>query len=110
MGHPRHIVTTGGSGFGIMAILVGVKRGFLTRGQALEQILRMTRFLQDVCPRYHGMWAHWIHGETGQTIPFSPRDNGGDIVESSFLMEGMLSGATISMTRQTPWSFSCANA
>ncbi|MGI6302465.1 MAG: hypothetical protein ACOX52_15620 [Verrucomicrobiota bacterium] len=50
----------------------------------------MTRFLQDTCTRYHGMWAHWINGETGQTIPFSPKDNGGDIVESSYLMQGLL--------------------
>ncbi|MDD8045863.1 MAG: glucoamylase family protein [Verrucomicrobiota bacterium] len=88
--HHRDIVTSGGSGFGVMAILVGVERGFLTRDQARTQILRMTRFLQDTCTRYHGMWAHWINGETGQTIPFSPKDNGGDIVESSYLMQGLL--------------------
>ncbi len=89
--HPRTTVTTGGTGFGMMAIIVGVERGFITREQAADRLLKIVRFLQDSCSRYHGMWSHWINGATGETIHFAgKRDNGGDIVESSLLMQGML--------------------
>ena len=89
--HPRSTVTSGGTGFGMMSMIVGVERGFVTREQAAVRLLKIVRFLQDSCSRYHGMWSHWIHGATGETIHFAGRrDNGGDIVESSFLMQGML--------------------
>jgi hypothetical protein len=88
--HDRKIVTSGGSGFAVMSIIVGVEREFITRSEAVGHILKMVRFLQDTCPRYHGMWSHWIDGTTGRTIPFSAKDDGGDIVESSFLIQGLL--------------------
>jgi hypothetical protein len=40
--------------------------------------------------RFHGIWSHWIQGETGKVKPFSQFDNGGDLVESAFLMQGLL--------------------
>ena len=39
------LVTTGGTGFGIMAILVGIKRGFISRSQGLDQIIKIIDFL-----------------------------------------------------------------
>ena len=83
-------VTIGGSGFGVMALIVGIERCFITREQGAERLLTMVDFLQNKATRYHGMWAHWINGTTGKTIPFSPKDNGADIVESSFMFEGLL--------------------
>lgn len=83
-------VTTGGSGFGIMAILAGVERGFVTRPAAAERLLKMLVFLEEETPRYHGAWAHWVDGSTGRTIPFSRFDDGGDLVETSFLVQGLL--------------------
>ena len=83
-------VTTGGSGFGLMAILVGVERGFVSREAAASRLLQALTFLQEKAARYHGAWAHWLNGRTGRTIPFSPLDDGGDIVETSFLMQGLL--------------------
>jgi hypothetical protein len=85
-------VTTGGSGFGIMAILAGDQRGFITRTQALDRLTTLINFLSDTTKvqRYHGAFAHWLNGSTGATIPFSALDNGGDIVETSYLLQGML--------------------
>jgi exo beta-1,2-glucooligosaccharide sophorohydrolase (non-reducing end) len=83
-------VTTGGSGFGVMAILVGVERGFVPRSAAAARVLQMLLFLEDKASRYHGAWAHWLNGQTGQTIPFSRFDDGGDLVETSFLVEALL--------------------
>lgn len=85
------IVTIGGSGFGVMALLVGAERGFVTRQEAAERMLKVVRFLssKDI-DSYHGFWAHWIDGETGKTIPFSRKDDGADLVESAFLFEGLL--------------------
>ena len=84
------IVTTGGSGFGIMAIIVGVQRGFITRQQAVDRLLKIVSFLQ-FADRFHGVFPHWMDGKTGNVIPFSTFDNGGDLVETAFLMEGLLS-------------------
>jgi len=83
------IVTIGGSGFGVMAIIVGVERGWITSEQALDRLLFMTHFLETT-GRFHGMWAHWYNAKTGKVRGFSKTDNGGDIVESSFMMQGLL--------------------
>lgn len=84
-----HIVTTGGGGFGIMAILTGIERGFITREQAFERLTRIVTFLENA-DRFHGIWPHWLNGETGEVQPFSQKDDGGDIVESAFLIQGLL--------------------
>jgi hypothetical protein len=83
-------VTTGGSGFGIMALLVGVQRNFITRAQALSRIDTIVNFLTNKATRYHGAFPHWMNGQTGATIPFGTQDNGGDIVETSYMMQGLL--------------------
>lgn len=83
------LVTMGGSGFGVMAILVGVERGFITRAQAIERFQKITTFLTNA-DRFHGVWPHWLHGSTGRTIPFSTNDNGGDLVETSFMAQGLI--------------------
>ncbi len=85
----QHIVTTGGTGFGMMAILVGVERGFITRQQALERFQKMADFL-ETADRFHGAWPHWLDGETGKTKPFSKKDDGGDLVETAFLAQGLI--------------------
>ncbi|MGB8489733.1 MAG: glucoamylase family protein [Bacteroidales bacterium] len=85
----KNVVTTGGSGFGVMAILAGINRGFITRQQALERFQKITGFLKSA-DRYHGAWSHWIYGETGKTKPFGRMDNGADIVETAYLMQGLL--------------------
>lgn len=82
-------VTSGGSGFGIMAIVAGVERGWIKRAEAAERLLRSVRFLAKA-NAYHGVFPHFLDGETGRTIPFSRKDDGGDIVETSFLMMGLL--------------------
>jgi hypothetical protein len=84
------IVTTGGTGFGIMAMLVGVQRNFITRQQALSRIDTIVNFLSNKVTRYHGAFPHWINGSSGATVPFSTQDDGGDIVETSYMMQGLL--------------------
>jgi len=85
------IVATGASGFGVMAMIVGVDRGFITRQQGLDRLAKIVTFLEKA-PRYHGVWSHFMDGATGQTLPvFDMFDNGGDLVETAFLMEGLLS-------------------
>lgn len=84
------LVTSGGSGFGMMTIPIGIERGYITRQEGLERASRMIDFLKNKADRYHGAFAHWLNGSTGKTIPFSAQDNGGDLVETSFLVAGML--------------------
>jgi len=83
-------VTTGGSGFGVMAMLAAVQRNFITRAQALARITTIVNFLSTKCTTYHGAFSHWINGTTGATIPFGTQDDGGDIVETSYMMQGLL--------------------
>ncbi len=85
----QNVVTTGGSGFGLMAILVGIKRGYITREQALKRFEKIVTFLEKA-DRFHGVWPHWLYGETGKVKPFSKKDDGGDLVETSFLLQGLL--------------------
>lgn len=84
------ICTTGGTGFGIMSMLVAANRGFILRDNALGRIQKIVSFYKDKCTAYHGAYAHWIDGATGVTIPFSTMDDGADLVETSYLMQGLL--------------------
>lgn len=84
------IVAVGASGFGVMATIVGVDRGFITRQQGIDRLLKITAFLEHA-DRFHGAWPHFLSGSTGHRLPvFSMFDNGADLVETSFLMEGLL--------------------
>lgn len=83
-------VAAGASGFGLMTIPVGIKRGFITRAQGVERLTTMINFLADKADRFHGVWPHWFHGETGAVLPFSQKDNGGDLVETSFVAMGLM--------------------
>lgn len=85
----KNVVTTGGSGFGIMAILVGIERGFISRQEGTGRLEKIVNYLEKA-DRFHGVWPHWLYGETGKVKPFSPKDDGGDLVESAFLMQGLL--------------------
>lgn len=82
-------VTTGGTGFGIMGMIAAVHRGFISRQDALNRISTITDFLLTKCERWHGAFSHWINGSTGATIAFG-KNNGADIVETSFLVQGLL--------------------
>lgn len=83
------VVTSGGTGFGIMALIVGMERNFITRSQGVNQMNKIVSFLESA-DRFHGAWSHWINGSTGKVVPFSTKDNGGDLVETSFLVQGLL--------------------
>jgi hypothetical protein len=83
------VVTTGGSGFGIMALIAGVERGWLLRTEVARRILGMLDFLSEA-DSYHGVFPHFINGESGKAVPFSQKDDGADLVETSFLMMGVL--------------------
>jgi hypothetical protein len=100
MGHPvsglalerntsGNTVTTGGSGFGMMGLVAAVSRNFITRAEGLARMQKMVNFLKTA-DRFHGAYPHWMDGTTGKVIPFSTKDNGGDLVETSYLMTGLL--------------------
>jgi hypothetical protein len=84
------VVTTGGSGFGIMALVTGVSRQFITRAQGLTRMQTIVAFLKNNAQTFHGAFPHWMSGTTGAVVPFSTQDDGADLVETSFLMEGLL--------------------
>ncbi|WP_461100450.1 glucoamylase family protein [Spirosoma koreense] len=84
------VVTTGGTGFGVMAILVGINRNFISRQDGLTRLAKIANFLTNSAKRYHGAFPHWLNGATGATVPFSQKDDGADLVETSYLMQGLL--------------------
>lgn len=83
------VVTTGGSGFGILALIAGIERGYITRDEGVARFERIVTFLEGA-DRFHGAWPHWIEGTTGRVKPFGRKDNGGDLVETAFLVQGLL--------------------
>jgi hypothetical protein len=88
--HSSDTCALGGTGMGLMAIVVGVERGYITRAEGAARVLQILTFLDETATRYHGAWSHWIHGSTGATLPFGPNDDGGDLVETAYLVQGML--------------------
>lgn len=85
----QNVVTSGGSGFGLMAILVGIERGYITRAEGVERLTTILNFFENA-DRFHGAWSHWLEGSNGNVIPFSSQDDGGDIVETAFLVQGLI--------------------
>ncbi|MEP7108041.1 MAG: glucoamylase family protein [Ferruginibacter sp.] len=85
------LVTSGGSGFGIMAIVAGISRNFKTRAEGLARMQLIVGFLKNTAQKIHGAFPHWLNGATGTVVPFSATDNGADLVETSYLMQGLLS-------------------
>jgi len=83
-------VTSGGSGFGIMAIPIAISRNFITRAEGLARMQKIVGFLKSPAQRFHGAYSHWMNGATGAVVPFSANDNGADLVETSYLMMGLL--------------------
>ncbi len=85
----QNVITSGGGGFGVMAILVGIERDFISREQGRERLEKIVGFLEKA-DRFHGAFPHWWNGETGKVKPFSDKDDGGDLVETSFMAQGLL--------------------
>ena len=85
----NEVVTTGGTGFGVMSIIVATERKWITRDTAAKLLLKMVNFLMKA-DAYHGVFPHWLNGGTGKTIAFSRKDDGADLVETSYLFQGLL--------------------
>jgi hypothetical protein len=82
-------VTTGGSGFGIMAMIAGVSRGFISRPDGITRFVKIVGYL-ETADRFHGAWPHWTDGTTGKVIPFSTYDDGADLVETSYMAQALI--------------------
>ncbi len=85
----QNVVTTGGSGFGLMSILVGIERAYITKAEGVARLNKILGFF-ETADRFHGAWPHWINGSNGSVIPFSTKDNGGDLVETAFFAQGLV--------------------
>ena len=84
-----NIVTIGGSGFGLMAIIAGAERGYYSREEGVERIEKIVSSLEKL-ERFHGAWAHWYNADTMEPFSFSKYDDGGDLVETAFMVQGLL--------------------
>ncbi len=84
------VVTSGGSGFGVMAIIAAIHRNFITRQEGLDRIAKIVAFLKTNAQHVHGAYPHWLNGATGAIVPFSEKDNGADLVETSYLFMGLI--------------------
>lgn len=82
-------VAIGGSGFGVMAWIVAVERGWVTRLEALRHVRRMLTALMGA-ETYRGAYPHFMDGASGKTVPMSEHDDAADLVETSFLVMGLL--------------------
>ncbi|MHB9143647.1 MAG: glucoamylase family protein, partial [Paludibacter sp.] len=104
------IVTLGGSGFGIMGIPVAIERGFITRAEGLDRMNKIVNFLNlSTTDKFHGAFPHWMNGTTGKVIPFGTKDNGADLVETAFFMQGLLTVQSYFKNGNTDEKALCAN-
>jgi hypothetical protein len=85
----ENVVTSGGSGFGVMSIVAAIHRKFITREEGRKRLEKIVHFL-ETCDRFHGAWPHWMYGETGKVKPFGRKDDAGDLVETSYMIQGLL--------------------
>jgi hypothetical protein len=85
----KNVVTTGGTGFGLMSIIVAIERNYITAEEGFNRIYKILDFFENA-DRFHGAWPHWIDGSSGSAIPFSNYDDGGDIVETSFFAQALI--------------------
>src|SRR5690606_15928851 len=85
----EQVITTGGSGFGIMGIIVAMERDFISKDQGQQRLAKIVDYLGDI-PRFKGAWSHWYHGDSKQVKAFSDKDNGGDLVETAFLTQALI--------------------
>ncbi|MFA6581806.1 MAG: glucoamylase family protein [Paludibacter sp.] len=104
------IVTLGGTGFGIMGIPVAIERGFITRAEGLDRMNKIVNFLSlPTTDKFHGAFPHWMNGTTGKVIPFGTKDNGADLVETAFFMQGLLTVQSYFKNGNTDEKALCAN-
>ncbi|MFW6290035.1 MAG: glucoamylase family protein, partial [Mariniphaga sp.] len=85
----ENTVASGATGMGLMAMIVAHERGYEASENIKERILLILDFLENT-ERYHGAWSHWYNAETWNTQPFTPDDDGGDIVETSFVAAALI--------------------
>lgn len=86
----NNVVTTGGTGFGIMTIIVAISRNFITRADGVSRVQKIVSFMKNTAPNFHGAFSHWMNGGSGAVVPFASNDNGADLVETSYLIMGLL--------------------
>ena len=104
------IVTFGGTGFGIMGIPVAIERGFITRADGLDRMNKIINFLNlSTTDKFHGAFPHWMNGTTGKVIPFGTQDNGADLVETAFFIQGMLTVQSYFKNGNAAEKAMCAN-
>ena len=85
----KDVVTLGGSAFGVAGIIVGIERGFIDRKAGVDRLTHIVDYLAKA-DRFHGAWPHWLKGPTGRTVTFGKKDDGGDLVETSFMLQALL--------------------
>jgi len=85
----KNIITSGGAGFGVMNLIIAIERKFISREEGVQRLEKIVHFL-ETADRFHGAWPHWWNGETGKTKPFSKKDDGADLVETSYMLQGLL--------------------
>ena len=103
-------VTFGGSGFGLMGIPVAIERGFITRAEGLDRMNKIVNFLSlSTTDKFHGAFPHWMNGTTGKVIPFGTQDDGADLVETAFFMEGLLTVQSYFKNGNTAEKAMCSN-
>ncbi len=83
------LIAVGGTGFGVMAIVVAAERGWIARAEAVERLLAILGHL-EIAEQYNGVFPHYLDGCTGKEVAFWADNAGGDLVETAYLMQGIL--------------------
>jgi hypothetical protein len=74
------------TGFGLTALCIGEKRGFIPRATALERVLVTLRSLWGKLPNHRGFFYHWANVNTGERV----WDSEVSSVDTAILLCGVL--------------------
>ncbi|HEX8847176.1 MAG TPA: glucoamylase family protein [Pyrinomonadaceae bacterium] len=65
--HPSHnIASSAATGFGLTALCIGARRGWITRAEARERVRKTLRFFAERAAQEHGWFLHWMDQRTGE--------------------------------------------
>lgn len=74
------------TGFGLTALCIGAKRGFISTEDALERVFAALRFLWKKLPNHRGFFYHFANPETGERM----FDSEVSSVDTAILLCGIL--------------------
>jgi hypothetical protein len=84
------VASIAATGFGLTALCIGDRRGFLTRSEARQRVIATLQFLATKLPNHRGFFYHWGDINTGERV----WDSEVSSIDTAILLCGILTCRT----------------